>query len=610
MSKQVQAQKFTLSGSGVSASATSIALVTLTTPDGTAITMTDFGSDVGYATLEPGTAREESISFTGITGTTLTGVSRGLRFVSPFDVVSANKKAHAGGTVLVFSNTSAFYSRFVDDFNAQTIGGVKTFTSIPVLPASNPTTDNQAARKAYVDTKISLTGNETIAGVKTFTSTDIAKYNAHPTFTLDEQIIDKKYADDLAIAGAPDASTTTKGIVKLSSAPASPTSPVALNSEEVSTTAAADKVPRALGSGLLDNSWVPSYNADTDQVQATTDGASTVGEANATTKHNLLAQSFVPTYSSIRGVRMWKTADTGTFTGTVKISLQADSAGSPSGSDLASLTITNAAWLKLTAAAEFGLEFSTQYTSLTVGGTYWIVVTCSTSDNSNHPNLGINSAGGYASGVAKYKNVTDGWVTLTGQDLYFKTLQGTQSKLVSTGSSDSLINQYARPYSYIDINNTTVSASNTSVGTTVTTTMYSKQLEGGQISANSGLKFKILATATSTTWDNNSNSINYLELRYNGTALLRIYARSQSEGTLAAAMLSFEGTIMNQGSLSSQSSKCFALFGTTFHQASNTSAVDFSQPGKLELVSVLASIGSVSINISNAFYGIVLEKIS
>lgn len=33
----------------------------------------------------------------------------------------------------------------------QTIAGVKTFTSIPVLPASDPTADNEAARKAYVD---------------------------------------------------------------------------------------------------------------------------------------------------------------------------------------------------------------------------------------------------------------------------------------------------------------------------------------------------------------------------------------------------------------------------------------------------------------------------
>ena len=46
---------------------------------------------------------------------------------------------------------------------AQTISGVKTFDSIPVLPASDPTTDNQAARKKYVDdnqlTYIELAGS-------------------------------------------------------------------------------------------------------------------------------------------------------------------------------------------------------------------------------------------------------------------------------------------------------------------------------------------------------------------------------------------------------------------------------------------------------------------
>lgn len=34
---------------------------------------------------------------------------------------------------------------------AQTVAGVKTFSSIPVLPATNPSTDNQVARKKYVD---------------------------------------------------------------------------------------------------------------------------------------------------------------------------------------------------------------------------------------------------------------------------------------------------------------------------------------------------------------------------------------------------------------------------------------------------------------------------
>lgn len=35
----------------------------------------------------------------------------------------------------------------------QTVNGIKTFSSIPVLPASDPTTANQAARKSYVDSK-------------------------------------------------------------------------------------------------------------------------------------------------------------------------------------------------------------------------------------------------------------------------------------------------------------------------------------------------------------------------------------------------------------------------------------------------------------------------
>jgi hypothetical protein len=34
---------------------------------------------------------------------------------------------------------------------AQSIGGTKTFSDIPILPASDPTADNEAARKAYVD---------------------------------------------------------------------------------------------------------------------------------------------------------------------------------------------------------------------------------------------------------------------------------------------------------------------------------------------------------------------------------------------------------------------------------------------------------------------------
>jgi len=40
---------------------------------------------------------------------------------------------------------------YVELTGAQTVAGIKTFTSIPVLPNSNPTSDNQATRKKYAD---------------------------------------------------------------------------------------------------------------------------------------------------------------------------------------------------------------------------------------------------------------------------------------------------------------------------------------------------------------------------------------------------------------------------------------------------------------------------
>ena len=45
-------------------------------------------------------------------------------------------------------------SNYVDRTTAQIISGVKTFTSIPVTPSSNPTSDNQLTRKGYVDAQV------------------------------------------------------------------------------------------------------------------------------------------------------------------------------------------------------------------------------------------------------------------------------------------------------------------------------------------------------------------------------------------------------------------------------------------------------------------------
>ena len=72
----------------------------------------------------------------------------------------ANTKANANATVNLTGN--------------QTINGIKTF-SVPPVSATNPTTNNQVANKAYVDsvgnTAVKLTSNQTIAGNKTFSGT-------------------------------------------------------------------------------------------------------------------------------------------------------------------------------------------------------------------------------------------------------------------------------------------------------------------------------------------------------------------------------------------------------------------------------------------------------
>ncbi len=64
----------------------------------------------------------------------------------------------------VYNGTSWIYmgdadlSNLVDKTTAQTIAGVKTFTSFPVTPSSAPTTDYQTANKKYVDDEITAAG--------------------------------------------------------------------------------------------------------------------------------------------------------------------------------------------------------------------------------------------------------------------------------------------------------------------------------------------------------------------------------------------------------------------------------------------------------------------
>jgi len=145
--------------------------------DGNNLTSADFGTQAFGVFLNPTRTIMELFEFdpSTIASTSITFVGRGLPFTGGTTPVTANKLDWTANetTVLIGSDVPQLLSMLVDLATNQNIGGVKTFTSSPIVPT--PTTATQAANKDYVD------------GVTT--------------------------------AGGPDASTTVKGLTRLSYSP-------------------------------------------------------------------------------------------------------------------------------------------------------------------------------------------------------------------------------------------------------------------------------------------------------------------------------------------------------------------------------------------------------
>lgn len=74
--------------------------------------------------------------------------------------------------------------------------------------------------------------NDLLNGTDELDSAAPLKYDADPTFTDDQSLITKKYADDLAILGSPLASDSVQGISKLSVAAASALDPIAVGTND------------------------------------------------------------------------------------------------------------------------------------------------------------------------------------------------------------------------------------------------------------------------------------------------------------------------------------------------------------------------------------------
>lgn len=164
---------------GISSVATSVRVRNMVDLSGNPLTMAMFGT-IGYATLEPGTNREEGISFTGLVnngdGTaTLTGLTRGLLGRYPYGA-GGTAYSHSANTYIVFSNTGDFYSNFMR------LNTDATSSAHLAISSSYPWKyDNNPVFSALSTTTLASTG----------------------------------YVNDIALAGAPDASLTVKGVVEL-----------------------------------------------------------------------------------------------------------------------------------------------------------------------------------------------------------------------------------------------------------------------------------------------------------------------------------------------------------------------------------------------------------
>ena len=567
-----------------------------------------------YFTIDNGTSAKEYISCT-LTGTALTAIKSVTRQGAE---VSGCVRAHRVGASVIISDF-ATYKAYMD--NAALSGAVDATLSAKGIV--------QLATQAEVLAK-TATGS---TGAALMMTPDLIA-----STLLSDYKVDTGSANTYAIAPAPAITAYTVGQRFTFKAVNANTTASTINVNSLGAKDIKKNSTLALDAGDIRAGQIVEVEYDgtnfqmispfgntavgtvitgeTDQSQATSNGTQAVGEANATSKASIIAEKFTAGATSIKGAKLWKIADTGSFTGTVKVSLQADTAGSPSGSDLASYTISNAAWLKLTAAAEFAVTFSTQYSSLVPGTSYWIVVTPSTSDNSNHPNLGLNTAGGYA-GALKYNNSTDGWVLVATSMLYFKTTQGTVSKIVQTGT-DGLVLPVVSPTGLVSVH----SSQTTVTGTVTETTVLTKQIEGGFFTTTSGIRARAYINFTSTI-DAATTNIN---LKYNGSTLATV-AGPGSQGT-GWKEFDFMAEFIVIGNSSQSSQIIFQWIsvipktkgsgtisaGTLANQFAldlrnpfGSSAIDLSQPGALTITVTNSTASGTTTTI---YLGSIIERIA
>jgi hypothetical protein len=153
--------------------------------------------------------------------------------------------------------------------------------------------------------------NNLFLGVDRLDATNPLRYDGTATISNANDLATKAYVDGVAIAGAPDASTTVKGITKMSVAPASATSPIAVgdNDPRMPTQAMRDALA-GTGTPSGSNKFV---TADTDALKELLANKDTDGTLAANSDTKYPSQKAIKTYvDGLTGVASFASAPTDT----------------------------------------------------------------------------------------------------------------------------------------------------------------------------------------------------------------------------------------------------------------------------------------------------------
>lgn len=218
--KLIAGMTYTLSGGGISSTATSFTLTSLTLPQNDYEIQDSDLSDTFYITLEPGTrTRQEIISCTTVaqsgsdTTATISGCTRGLSPLTPYTASSTLQFSHAGGTSVIFSDPPQIFNQAAFKDNDEAVTGLWTFNTILPTSSITPTSSAQFTTKTYVD-NVALSGaatsSETQAGISEL-ATALEQASSTDLGANRPTVLQAKYATDTPQSGCADGYSATAG---------------------------------------------------------------------------------------------------------------------------------------------------------------------------------------------------------------------------------------------------------------------------------------------------------------------------------------------------------------------------------------------------------------